>query len=258
MKYQIDTNVEKLVRESSIEKGDIDAILNSRSISYDEFTQVYDSYNNEKKKQKQISCKMYYMGKMTPIITAYTKRQHQADSSNEKVESGSGKTKEYLQLMQRLRREQEEREYMNLLNKGNTAQSMNKEAGGIGKYSFLDEEGSVKRGAASEVKEVKHQITTIFNIFITVISAGYAVWYWSGSSMGLVDVEQYGLRILMSLFVGILVLVAEVVVFGGYLRKIDEAKERERNTVEEKVVIDTVVIKSGKSVKKERKRNAKA
>ena len=71
------------------------------------------------------------------------------------------------------------------------------------------------------------------------------MWYWSGSSLGLAS--DYAIRMLLSLVVAIIVLIAEVVVFGGYVRKVDEARERERASVERKTVVETVVIKSGES-----------
>ncbi|GMF03840.1 unnamed protein product [Ambrosiozyma monospora] len=94
-------------------------------------------------------------------------------------------------------------------------------------------------------KQLKQQLTTIFNIFISVVSVGYAVWYWSGSSMRLND----GVRILLCLFFSLLVLVAEVVMFGGYLKKIDDARIVERKKKEVKHVVETVTF-SGDGVKR--------
>lgn len=85
-------------------------------------------------------------------------------------------------------------------------------------------------------KEVRSHITTIFNIFISVVSVVYAVWYWTSSSVRMKD----SYRVLLCLFAGILILVAEVVVYLGYLNKIEDARVRERSKKEVKKVIQTI------------------
>lgn len=85
-------------------------------------------------------------------------------------------------------------------------------------------------------KEVKSQITTIFNIAISVGSVVYAIWYWTESSMRLKD----SYRVLMCIFFGLLVLVAEVVVYLGYLNKIEVARAKESQQKEVKKFIKSV------------------
>ncbi|CAN3365326.1 vacuolar ATPase assembly integral membrane protein Vph2p [Diutina catenulata] len=135
------------------------------------------------------------------------------------------KTPEYVELMRRLRLEAKEKEYQQLLR-------------AKPKYETLYEDPLTKDTPlpAQAAKEVKSQITTMFNIFISVASVAYAVWYWTASSWGL-DVVW---RVLLSVLAGLLVLVAEVVVYMGYLRRIDEARVRERSKKEVKKVIRTL------------------
>lgn len=47
---------------------------------------------------------------------------------------------------------------------------------------------------------------------------------------------------ILCLFFGILILVAELVVYNSYLRKISDAKEKERAKIEKKKVVKEIVI----------------
>lgn len=60
-------------------------------------------------------------------------------------------------------------------------------------------------------KELKEIYTTILNILITVVSSIVACWYWT-------PFKDINLRVLLCLFVGILVLVADVVVYNSFRR----------------------------------------
>ncbi|KAG7881581.1 hypothetical protein KL905_000935 [Ogataea polymorpha] len=126
------------------------------------------------------------------------------------------KSPDFLRQMEELKARQEELEYQKLV--GSLP-------GQIGRPSALQ-----------EAKEVKHQVTTIVNVLISVVSVAYAVWYWTGS----VNLFNDATRVLLALFAAILVLVAEVVVFGGYLRRVDEAKQRERRKKEVRKVVNSV------------------
>lgn len=63
-------------------------------------------------------------------------------------------------------------------------------------------------------KELKEIYTTILNILITVVSSIVACWYWT-------PYMDINLRVLLCLFVGILVLVADVVVYNSFRRNTD-------------------------------------
>ncbi|KAG0676326.1 Vacuolar ATPase assembly integral membrane protein [Pichia californica] len=236
MNYKFGEKVKALVEASGIEKSDKDAILGLKRITYEEFYQAYKMHKDYQKKSI-----MYYMSDMKPIFDLYD------DSKMEKEVKSEG----YVKLMNQLRSEEKEREYRTLL-KRNTTKMASVGVDGIGSYTFIKDRENTEShvDGINAVKEIKHQLTTIVNIMITVLSVGYAVWYWSGSSMGLSESSNgNGIRILMSLVASLLVLVAEVVVFGGYLRKVEEARDKEKKVVENRKVVETIVI-TGKSGKK--------
>lgn len=114
---------------------------------------------------------------------------------------------EYLALKARLLAQQEQREYAAMVNKS----------------QGIDEE--------SEQTEDDIPVSLPFNILVSVLCCGGAVFYmtryWNNA----------GLRVLLSLGVAVLVGVAEVVVYSGYLRKVKESKRKERAKLERKEVM---------------------
>lgn len=138
------------------------------------------------------------------------------------VRDGPPKTKQFLQSMEKLRLIEKEQEYQRLVNP--------KPAMGMLYEDKYDEE---PYNPSKAHKEVKSHVTTMFNIFISVASVVYAIWYWTNTSWGLRD----SYRVLLCLFFGILILVAEVVVYMAYLNKIEAARVKERKKKEVKHVI---------------------
>lgn len=134
------------------------------------------------------------------------------------------KSKEYIQLMERLRREQKEKEFKDLVSPKQQYETL---------YDTRDDETI---SPAQMNKELKSNLTTIVNILISVGSVVYAIWYWTDSSWGLPN----SYRVLLCLFFGVLVLVAEVVVYMGYINKIEAARTKEKNKKEIKKVIKTL------------------
>lgn len=104
---------------------------------------------------------------------------------------------EYVALMARLRAQQEQREYNQIFHKQQQEED-------------------------EDVGEDNIPISLPFNILVSILCCGAAVFYmtryWNNA----------GLRVLLSLAVAILVGVAEVVVYAGYLRKVKESKLKER------------------------------
>ncbi|GMF57520.1 unnamed protein product [[Candida] boidinii] len=149
------------------------------------------------------------------------------------------KTPEYNQLMERLRLKQQELEYQELIRGDSGDMSSGAAVGHRQSLRHADDEPH--QSAAQQMKEVRNQLTTILNVFVSVASVGYAVWYWSGSSMGSYHLND-GYRVLLALAFALLVLVAEVVVFSGYLRRVDEAREKERGKREVRTVLASVVL----------------
>lgn len=137
------------------------------------------------------------------------------------------KTKEFLESMELLKLKAKEEEYKRLVG---TNQSIN--------ALFTQEPDEKPYNPAREIKETKSHITTIFNILVSVLSVVYAIWYWTDTSWKIKD----SYRVLLCLFFGLLILVAEVVVYIGYLNKIEDARSREQNKKEIKRVIRSVTL----------------
>lgn len=133
------------------------------------------------------------------------------------------KTKEFLESMELLKLKAKEEEYRQLVKPKQD-------------WSTLYDNEDDDFNPAQAHKETKSHITTIFNILISVVSVVYAIWYWTDSSWKLKD----SYRVLLCVFFGLLILVAEVVVYMSYLNKIEEAKIKERNKQEVKKVIKSV------------------
>jgi hypothetical protein len=115
---------------------------------------------------------------------------------------------EYLALKARLLAQQEQREYAAMVNK---AQGFEQDV--------------------EQTDEDNIPVSLPFNILVSVLCCGGAVFYmtryWNNA----------GLRVLLSLGVAVLVGVAEVVVYSGYLRKVKEARRKERAKLERKEVM---------------------
>lgn len=154
----------------------------------------------------------------------------------EKPTRGSSYTPEFKKQLELLRNNLKEREYQDMV-KNEPLNSNNFNGNNNSRY---DDDSQLT--PAQMNKQIKEQVTTIFNILVSVVSVVFAIWYWSGSSSRF----PVGIRILLCLFFGILVLVAEVVVYNGYLQKLNEAKVKERSKREKKRVVKTIKI-SGKS-----------
>ena len=144
----------------------------------------------------------------------------------DKRKPGENYTTEFKEQLNKLRLMQQENEYQKLVNKEKEHSSL----------VHVKEGDELELSPAQINKQIKEQVTTIFNILLSVVSVVFAIWYWTGTSMR-VEVQY---RILLCLFFGILVLVAEVVVYNSYLNKIDAAKQKERRKKEKKKVIKTL------------------
>lgn len=87
--------------------------------------------------------------------------------------------------------------------------------------------------------EVNRQLALILNVLVSIIACGIAIWvaarHWS--------LER---RLFLSMGGGILVGVAEVVIYMGYIRRLDEARTIERKKEEVLTVADSWVTE-GKS-----------
>lgn len=134
------------------------------------------------------------------------------------------KSQEYLDLMSRLKVMQQEKEYQELIGSN-------------------EEEAVIKPGTV-DAKALKEEVTTIFNIMISVVAVAWAIWkwtpYWSVQS-----------RTLACLFGSILILVAEVVVYLGYRRRVSAARQTAKELKEKRKVIQVLPIEPVDCIEKE-------
>lgn len=205
----IKTELVKLRDNCDVSCDEIDRYLENGSIPMSGLLSIYDNYLKEKITMKKL---------MTPLSYKF----------KEKVVPGSNYSEDFKKSLAKLKLQQDEEEYQNMIKKSDLI------TGGRGP----DEEITL----AQINRQIKEQITTVFNILVSVGSVVFAVWYWSGSSARLAP--QY--RVLLCLFFGILVLVAEVVVYNSYLTKIHEAKTKEQSKKETKKVVKTLTFSGQK------------
>ncbi|KAI5305180.1 hypothetical protein KEM56_005080 [Ascosphaera pollenicola] len=155
------------------------------------------------------------------------------------------KTPEYLALMARLRAEQEAKDYQQMLLGKSMHDSnpifANTTPHGVG-LSLPEEE------------EDNLDPSLVINILVSVIFTGFAV-YWAISNFRVPGPllsflsptsaaatypgahSTQPARVFISLFAGIVVGIAEVVVYASYLRKVKAAKLKEKSLVEKKTVV---------------------
>ena len=83
--------------------------------------------------------------------------------------------------------------------------------------------------------DLGRQVALIINVLVSVIACAVAIWvvsrWWDTP-----------IRLLLSLSAGVLVAIAEVMVYCGYLQRLTEAKKKEKKMVERKKVLDTWVL----------------
>ncbi|GMM35467.1 Vph2 protein [Saccharomycopsis crataegensis] len=156
-------------------------------------------------------------------------------------------TPEFQRQLQRLRNLEEERRYQEMAYSDKT--TIYDKSLSIHQDTRLrldgGEDDDVSLSPSQFSKQVKEQMTTILNILITAGSVAFAVWYWTKTSMTNVSIST---RVFLSMAFGFLVLVAEVVVYNGYLRRMDDAKQTERRKKEKKKVVKTITIKGGEVI----------
>jgi hypothetical protein len=147
---------------------------------------------------------------------------------------------EYKALMARLHAEEEARQYERMLNPPPpTTQSFYERFPQARQYSSnKDDEDEVT------FQDIDRQLALIINVLVSIVACSIAVWmaarHWR--------VEA---RLALSFGSSLLVAVAEVVVYNGYLRRVSEAKGKEKKKIEKKGVIDTWVIEPKPRDKKE-------
>lgn len=85
--------------------------------------------------------------------------------------------------------------------------------------------------------DVNRQLTLIINVLVSIIACGIGIWlvawHWAAPA-----------RLALSMGGGGVVGVAEVVIYAGYLRRLQTAKDKERSKKERKTITATWVTES--------------
>jgi len=91
--------------------------------------------------------------------------------------------------------------------------------------------------------EINRQLALIANVLISIVACSFAIWmaarHWNTPA-----------RLALAMTGSIVVAVAEVAIYAGYIRRVGEAKQEEKRRVETKEVTDTWVIDAQKGKEK--------
>jgi len=143
--------------------------------------------------------------------------------------------------MARLRREEESRAYERMINPPPPAESFSgRFPDSSAAYAFSASHINTLDPEDEEVtfKDINRQVAVIFNVIISVVFCAAALWmaarWWSTPA-----------RLALSMSGSVLVGVAEVVVYTGYIRRVSEAKDEAKKLKEVKEVVNTWVVGDG-------------
>ena len=148
--------------------------------------------------------------------------------------------------MARLRKEEQVRSYERLLNSAPLANAP------FQRFSVAAQSNPIPSTASSKetddedltFMDVNRQLALIANVLLSVVACSVALWMvasnWSAPR-----------RLGLSMGGSVIVAVAEVVVYSGYLQRIQEAKEKSKRHVETKEIMQTWVIGKRDSEAKE-------
>jgi len=137
--------------------------------------------------------------------------------------------------MQRLRMQEEQRQYERMINPAPKAETLGQRF--PGSTSTLGPFGQNTADDIDEVSfaDVNRQMILIINVLISIICCSVAIWMaarrWS--------VPQ---RLGLSFAGSTIVAVAEVAIYMGYINRIKDAKAVEAKHIEKKEILDTWVI----------------
>lgn len=202
--YELTPQLRRLILESNLTPDEKTVLTSMNTISSANIINFYNRFH--------LTDSLLELMRMTKMVL-----------ENKNVEKNpKPKTKEFIVEMEHLRLVEKELEYQRLVKPKPVI-------GALYEVKFNEETYDPARAH----REVKSHITTMFNILISVMSVVYAIWHWTGTSWNLHD----SYRVLLCLFFGILILVAEVVVYVTYLSKIEAARVAERQKKEVKRVI---------------------
>lgn len=146
-------------------------------------------------------------------------------------------TSEYKALMARLRAEEESRAYERMLNPPAPLETFSQRFPNSAAHAFSSTASHMPPEADDDMSfaNVNSQMALIANVLISVICCAAAIWmvarWWSTPA-----------RLALSMSGSFVVGAAEVVIYMGYVRRVDEAKGKEARKKEVKEVLRTWVV----------------
>lgn len=148
--------------------------------------------------------------------------------------------------MARLRREEEERSYNRMTNPAPPMETFAQRFPlSSAAHAFASSQQPIHLSDPDyddvTYADVNRQVTLIFNVLVSIVACAGAIWvvarWWSTPA-----------RLAISLGGSLLVGVAEVVVYSGYIRRVGESKKKEKGVKEVKEVINTWVVGAGERI----------
>lgn len=147
--------------------------------------------------------------------------------------------------MAKLRKQEEHRQYERMINPPQANETFGQRFPNA--PNTFEPMTSIGQHPPEEVDEmtyadVNRQMALIINVLVSIICCSVAIWMaarrWSVPS-----------RLALSMFGSVLVAVAEVAIYFGYIRRVRESKEKEVKKLEQKEVMETWVIDQKSSAK---------
>jgi hypothetical protein len=146
-------------------------------------------------------------------------------------------TPEFKALMERLRRDEEARAYERMVNPTPLPETFSQRFPITAQAHFDPRAADFEEDDLS-YEEVHRQIVLIINVLVSIIACGVFIWvaarHWS-----------VGKRLGLSMSGSLAIAIAEVVVYNGYVRKVKEAKTKEKKRPEIKKIVESWVIGKG-------------
>lgn len=145
--------------------------------------------------------------------------------------------------MARLRREEEARSYERMTNPPPPMESFTQRfPAASAARAFSSSHQNINASDPDDdgltYADVDRQVTLIFNVLVSVFACAAAIWiaakWWSTPA-----------RLALSMSGSALIGIAEVVVYSGYLRRVGEAKGKEKKIKEVKEIVNTWVVGAG-------------
>lgn len=152
----------------------------------------------------------------------------------------AAQTDEYKALMARLRREEEERAYERMANRA--AATMTQTSHGFAEVHRPTSAADLGDDDGVTYDEVHRQLMLMLNFMLSIAGVAATLWvvarWWSTPA-----------RLLLAMGGGILVGIAEVAVYSGYVWHLSEAKKKDGRFTEVKEVVRTWVLGNEEDVK---------